>query len=207
MRVPLLTGVLLAALVVAAGCGGGERQDADEPEGSFRLEVAEASFPARQAISERSTMRISVRNAERRTVPNVAVTVEIAGATPGAGAVAFAQSRDDRRLADPNRPIWVLDRGPAGGTSAYDNTWSLGPLPAGRSRTFEWQLTAVKAGRYSIAYRVSPGLAGRARLASGSSQAGGTFEVEIADEPVPARVDDDGDVVRGERAGSGSRSG
>jgi hypothetical protein len=147
-------------------------------------------------------MRIGVRNAGRRTVPEVAVTIETEGATPGAAAVAFAQRRDDPRLADQNRPVWVLDRGPHGGTSAYAGTWSLGPLPAGRTKTFVWRLTAVKAGRHTVAYRVSAGLDGRARLASGSD-ARGSFTVHVADAPVPARVSDDGDVVRGEEAGAG----
>ena len=194
---------LIAALVAVSGCGGGERQDADEPEGSFRVEVADASFPAQQSIAEQSTMRIRVRNPDRRTLPNVAVTVETKGATPGAGAVAFAQSQSDPRLADPNRPVWILDRGPEGGTSAYANTWSLGPLPGGQTKTFEWKLTAVEAGSYSIDYRVAPGLDGKARLASGSD-ASGSFTVDVSDEPVPARVDDGGDVVRGEEAGAGA---
>ena len=204
MRAPRHIVPLLCAVAAGSGCGGAERQDADEPEGSFRLEVTEASFPARQSIAERATMRVRVRNPEQRTVPNVAVTVETEGATPGAGAVAFAQRRDDPRLADPNRPVWVLDEGPGGGTSAYANTWSLGPLRSGQTKTFEWKLTAVAAGRHSVAYRVSPGLAGKARLDSGSSKARGTFTVTIADAPVPARVDDDGDVVRGEEAGADS---
>jgi len=192
----------LCALAAACGCGGGERQDADEPRGSFRLEVAEASFPARQSIAERSTLRIRVRNPERRTVPNVAVTVETRGAPAGAAAVAFARREDDPRLADPDRPVWVLDRGPDGGTSAYAGTWSLGPLDGGETRTFEWELTAVEPGRYAVDYRASPGLDGRARLAAGT-EARGTLAVRIDDEPVPARVGDDGDVVRGERAGEG----
>ncbi len=197
-----LNGLLLAALAAVCGCGGGEAQDVNEPEGTFRVEVAEASFPERQSIAEASTMRIRVRNPDDRTLPNVAVTVETKGANPGAGPVSFAQSRGDSRLADPNRPVWVLDEEPKGGTSAYANTWSLGPLKSGQTKTFEWTLTAVEPGTYSIGYRVAPGLDGKARLASGS-KARGTFEVTIADEPIPARVDDDGNVVRGEQAGAG----
>jgi hypothetical protein len=203
LTAPRLIAPLLAALAVLAGCGDGERQDADEPEGTFRVEVAEASFPERQSIAERSTMRIRVRNPDRKTLPNVAVTVETKGATPGAGAVSFAQAQNGPRLADPNRPVWILDSGPVGGTSAYANTWSLGPLESGQTKTFVWKLTAVEAGDYSIGYRVSPGLDGKARLASGS-RARGSFDVTISDEPVPARVDDGGDVVRGEQAGAGA---
>jgi hypothetical protein len=198
------TGFLLAALLaaVAGGCGG-ESQDANEAEGSFQLEVADASFPARQTIAERSTMRIEVRNAGNEDAPNVAVTVETEGASPDAGPVAFAQSRSDPRLADPNRPVWVLDEEPRGGSSAYSNTWTLGPLPAGKTKTFEWKLTAVEPGDYALSYRVAPGLDGKAQLAEGS-KADGTFDVSISDEPVPARVNDDGEVVRGEEAGAGS---
>jgi hypothetical protein len=199
-----LTLLLIAAVSVAgaAGCGG-ESQDANEPEGTFRLEVVDASFPARQSIADPATMRIRVRNPDSKTAPNVAVTVETRGARPGDGPVAFAQSDADPRLADPNRPVWVLDEEPKGGTSAYANTWSLGPLKAGQTKTFEWKLTAVEPGDYQLSYRVAPGLDGKARLANGS-KARGRFEVTISDEPVPARVTDDGEVVRGEEAGAGA---
>ena len=193
--------LLLAALAVLSGCAG-DRQDANETEGSFRLEVADASFPARQGIAEQSTMRIRVRNPEQRTVPNVAVTVETKGAKAGDGVTAFGQKSDDARLADTSRPIWILDREPSGGTSAYANTWSLGPLEGGETKTFEWKLTAVEPGRYSIAYRVAPGLDGKARLAAGGKTRG-TFSVTVSDEPVPARVNSKGEVVRGEEAGAG----
>jgi hypothetical protein len=191
-----------AAALGVAGCGG-ERQDADEPKGDYRLEVTEASFPAKQAIADSAKLRISVRNADDRTAPNVAVTVETKGRDPGGAAVAFGQAQSDSRLADPNRPVWVLDVEPKGATSAFANTWSLGPLLPGQTRTFRWSLTPVQAGRYTIAYRVSPGLDGRARLARGA-KARGAFRVTISDEPVPARVDDEGNVVRGEQAGGGN---
>jgi hypothetical protein len=40
---------------------------------------------------------------------------------------------------------------------------------------------------------------GDVSLAEGRTE--GEFDVTISDEPVPARVDGDGDVVRGEEAG------
>jgi len=199
---PRLTPLLIAALVAVSGCGGGESQDANETEGSFRLEVADASFPAKQSIAEATTMRIRVRNPEQRTVPNVAVTVQTKGAKAGDGVTAFGQKSDDARLADSSRPIWILDEEPKGGTSAYSNTWSLGPLKGGETKTFEWKLTAVEPGSYSLAYRVAPGLDGKARLAAGS-KARGIFTVQVADDPVPARVNSKGQVVRGEEAGAG----
>ena len=199
---PRLTPLLIAALVAVSGCGGGESQDANETEGTYRLEVADATFPAEQSIAEATTMRIRVRNPEQRTVPNVAVTVETKGAKAGDGVTAFGQKSDDARLADSTRPIWILDEEPKGGTSAYSNTWSLGPLKGGETKTFEWKLTAVEPGSYSLAYRVAPGLDGKARLAAGS-KARGIFTVQVADDPVPARVNSKGQVVRGEEAGAG----
>jgi hypothetical protein len=198
---PRIIPCLIAALVALSGCGG-ESQDANEPEGSYRVEVANASFPAKQQIAEGTTMRIAVRNPGQRTIPNVAVTVETKGAAAGDGVTAFGQKSDDARLADSDRPIWILDDGPKGGTSAYANTWSLGALRRGQTKTFEWKLTAVEPGDYSLAYRVAPGLDGKARLAAGS-QARGTFAVKVIDDPVPARVNSDGEVVRGEEAGAG----
>jgi hypothetical protein len=147
-------------------------------------------------------MRIRVRNPDQKTVPNVAVTVETKGAGAEDGLTAFGQKASDSRLADPNRPIWILDQEPVGGTSAYANTWTLGPLKGGQTKTFEWKLTAVEPGEYSLAYRVAPGLDGKARLAAGS-KARGTFAVTVTDEPVPARVNSKGEVVRGEEAGAG----
>ncbi len=126
--VPRLIPLLIASLVAVSGCGGGESQDANEPEGTYRLEVADASFPEEQGIAEQTTMRIRVRNPAQRTVPNVAVTVETKGAKAGDGVTAFGQKSDDSRLADQNRPVWILDQEPVGGTSAYANTWT--PRPA-----------------------------------------------------------------------------
>lgn len=198
---PRLILALLAALAVFSGCGA-QRQDADEPSGNFRVDIADASFPAKQSIAEQSTMRIRVHNADKATVPNVAVTVETKGAHPGDAPTAFAQDKNDSRLADPSRAVWVLDQEPKGGTTAYTNTWALGPLRSGESKTFEWKLTAVQAGDYSVAYRVSPGLDNKAKLAAGSKSRG-TFTVSVSDKPVPARVNSKGQVVRGEQAGAG----
>lgn len=195
------TAAALATVLLAAGCGGSPRQDAAEPKGSYQLEIADAKFPATQSIAQSSTMSIRVRNADTKAAPNVAVTVETAPGKPGEGTAAFGQRASDTRLADPERPVWVVDTGPAGGDSAATNTWALGRLKAGQTKEFRWKVTAVEPGSYTIKYRISPGLNGRARLAAGG-RTNGSFKVEIQDKPVPARVDDNGNVVRGEAPGS-----
>lgn len=195
------TAAALATVLLASGCGGSPRQDADEPKGTYKLEVADATFPASQSIAQRATMSIAVRNADSKAAPNVAVTVETDPGKPGEGTAAFGQRVDDARLSDPERPIWVVDAGPTGGDSAATNTWALGRLNAGQTKEFRWKVTAVQPGSYTIKYRISPGLDGRARLASGS-RTDGSFRVRIEDKPVPARVDDDGNVVRGDEPGA-----
>jgi hypothetical protein len=190
--------VVCAVLLALAGCGG-ERQDADEPEGEYTLQVLDASFPARQTTAQPSTMRLSVRNTDDRELPNLAVTVQTEPAR-GAAAAAFAVASDDSRLADPNRPVWILDRGPEGGESAHTNTWALGPMFPGQTRDIEFKLTAVRPGSYTVNYRVSPGLNGKAVAANGQRTTG-SFQVTISDEPVPARVGPRGQIVRGSGGG------
>ena len=189
-----------AVLLALTGCGGGERQDANEPEGDFEVEIVEASFPAQQRIADTATMRISVRNADDEPVPNVAVTVATDPGEAGGAAQAFSQDIADPNVADASRPVWIVDEAPSGGDTAYTNTWALGELPAGETRDFEWKVTAVKAGEFTINYSVSPGLTGKARPAGGRTTKG-TFEVTIDDTPPDARVAPDGRVIRGERAG------
>jgi hypothetical protein len=195
------TAAALATVLLTSGCGGAPRQDAKETKGSYKLEVADASFPASQSIAQSATMSIRVRNADSKAAPNVAVIVETDPGKPGEGTAAFGQRVDDSRLSDPDRPVWVVDTGPAGGDSAATNTWALGRLKPGRTKEFRWKVTAVEPGSYTIKYRISPGLNGRARLAAGG-RTDGSFKVQIQDKPVPARIDDNGKVVRGEAPGA-----
>lgn len=191
------TGAVACMLVALAlpACGGGERQDADERSGTYDVDITEASFPTGQSISERTTMRIRVQNTGTKTVPNVAMTVKTRPKKPGGAPAAFGQTIDDPRLADPERPVWIVDKGPEGGDSAYTNTWALGRLAPNQSKTFTWSVTPVEPGRYTIDYEVAPGLDGKAKLASGS-KGSGSFRVEIDDTPADARVGDDGEVIR-----------
>jgi hypothetical protein len=176
------------------GCGGGERQDADEPEGEFQVEVVSASLPRVQHIGESVELKVRVRNADDETLRNVAVTVATLPNGKNAPA-AFGQSDVLAGQADSTRPIWVLDEGPKGGDTAYVNTWLAGRMAAGETKELTWSLVASRAGTYTIDYRVFPGLTGKATAAG--DRAGGSFTVRILDEPVPARVGEDGKVERG----------
>ncbi len=186
------------ATVGAAGCGGGEsqRQDADEPRGTWTVDVVDAEFPSSQQLAKQETMTIRVRNDDDRAVPNVAVTVE-----------GFGRRSDQAGLADPTRPVWILDDGPRGGTTAYTNTWALGRMAPGATKTFEWRaspVVATPAGKpFELKWRGSAGLDGKAkaRLPEGGAPSG-TFAVNVTREPSQARVDpDSGEVIRGGSAG------
>jgi hypothetical protein len=176
-----------AALAVASGCGGGEKQDAKEPDATFDVKVVSASFPAQQSLSKHTVMKIRVRNDGNETVPNVAVTVGRQGKDT------FTYESQQPGLADPQRPIWIIDAGPYGGTTAYVDTWALGTLKPHQTKTFSWGLTPIRPGNYKIDYLVAAGLNGKAKVRK--ADASGSFRVNVTGRPAAACVTDSGEVV------------
>jgi hypothetical protein len=176
----------LAALAVA-GCGGGERQDATEPSGTFEVDVVRASFPTKQHLAQPERFVIAVRNSGRKTVPNVAVTVS-----------SFAERSEQAGLADAQRAVWIIDDSPRGGVTAYTNTWALGRLAPGQTRRFVWRVTAVQSGTHTVKWQVAAGLNGKAKATlSGNRAPAGSMTVDVSDKPAQARVDPKtGKVVR-----------
>jgi hypothetical protein len=187
------------ALALGA-CGGGERQDENEPEGDFKVEVVDATFPAKQKLAKRSNLVIKVKNAETdKTIPNIAVTLK-----------GLDTKVDNPQLADPKRPVFVIngvpkdigtfpeskEAAPEGGETAYVDTWALGPLKAGQEKTFKWSVTAVRPGPYRITYRASAGLDGKAKAVGvGGKAPAGLFTGTVNDEAPDTRIADDGKTV------------
>lgn len=60
--------------LVACG-GGGERQDVDEPEGTFPVSIVKAEFPNRQRLAQTSQLVLSVRSEGEETIPDLAITI------------------------------------------------------------------------------------------------------------------------------------
>jgi hypothetical protein len=191
--------VVAATALAAPGCGGDERQDADAPTGEFGLDVTQASFPARQSLAAPAVLRLDVRNAGDRTVPQLAVTVETAAPGRGGrgGSAAFGTAVVGQDLADRTRPVWILDEGPAGGDTAYVSTWALGPLARGKTKRVRFAVTAARAGTYRLRWRVAPTLEGSAEAAPGG-RTSGTLPVTISAAPVDSRVGARGHVIRGD---------
>jgi hypothetical protein len=196
--------IALAGLIAATGCGGGERQDADEPEGEFPVQVVNASFPERQKLAESSNLVIAVRNAGRETIPNITMTVD-----------GFSYRKDDPDLADRERPRFAVngvpveiagfpeakDATPRGCDTAYVNTWACGPLRPDEQATFRWSVTAVQAGPFKIDWRVAAGLDGRARAVRvGGGAPSGSFAGSVSRRAPQSRIAEDGrTVIEGSR--------
>jgi hypothetical protein len=194
LRSHVTAAVLAAALVLASGCGGDDRQDAADEQATYTVEITDRSFPARQSLAEAAEMRVTIRNVDDRTIPNVAATIEMEGG--GTETVAFGALSGESGLSSRSRPVWVVEDGPLSGTTAYANTWALGPLEPGDSRDFIWRVVPVEPGRYVLRYRFAGSLTGGARLETeNGTPARGRFVVEIDDRPRRTRVTDDGRIV------------
>jgi hypothetical protein len=219
--------VCLAAIAVA-GCGAGSRQDADEPKGNFPAEIVDATFPTSQNLATTSNMTIVVRNPGPKTIPVVSVTVKCASAKGGSGGSpsgtgstgGFSYRTTYPGVADPARPTFVVntvptrtprvyDQGrldPLERSSSYVDTFPLGALAAGRSVTFRWNVTAVRAGKFHICYRVNAGLDGKAKAVP-SRDGGpvyGEFNGTIKRKAPQAHIAQDGKTVIEGKAVSGS---
>ncbi len=174
------------------------RQDVKEATGTFPVKVLTASFPRTQHLAQATQMRIEVQNAGRQTIPDIAVTVEAQGR--GTSARAFAEPDPRPDLADPSRPVWIVDQGPPNGTTAYANTWAQGPLAPGQSSVFVWKVTAVKPGHHTIVYQVAAGLNGKAvACRAGSCSATrrrvkGSFAVNIDPTPRNEKIAPNGGI-------------
>jgi ABC-type glycerol-3-phosphate transport system substrate-binding protein len=192
----------LSAAAFATGCGGGQRQDANEPSGTFKVDVVTASFSPKQRLADSAVMRIVVRNADAKTIPNVAVTVT--NDDDAKGGAGFTTRSAAAGLSDPTRQLWIVDKGPHGGDTAYVSTWALGPLAAGKTKIFEWHVTPVVAGTHTLRWHVAAGLNGKAiaRTADGQD-AIGTFKVSVSSKPAAVTVDPKtGNVVTASGASS-----
>lgn len=203
------TALVLAAGMVACGSGG-ERRDANVPEGDFAVEVLEADLPEKQRLAETSNLVLKVENIGSETIPDLSVTIntrasdlspEQAGVANGSFSIRI--DRDD--VAVKTRPIWILNEDwpklngsdtSAGAQRAQTNTYSFGELAAGDTATMTWNLNAVEAGDYTVAWVIAAGLSSNARAvdAAGGPVAG-EIEVEISNKPAKVRVDGQGNVV------------
>lgn len=173
-------------VVVISGCGGDDPKIEDASGGKDFRVSARASFDQQQDLARTRTLKITVRNEEEhRTLPDVAVVLKglqrrIPEADNGAG-----------RVADPRRPIWVLDEPPAGGQTAYVDTWALGKLGPGEEKTFRWRLTPTVAGTHKVTWRVAAALDENGPVQAFGGKDAGSFTVRVRDTPAATTIDPD----------------
>jgi hypothetical protein len=208
----------LALTWAVSACGGGERQDATESSGNYQVQVAMAKFPSRQRLVETSDLELGIKNAGDQTIPDLAVTIYTgdvkAGVTAtGSGQGSFNIPLDEPDLANPNRPVWILenrypklltpgvtnvDQAPsAGAVAAQTDTFQFGPVRSGDSKDIVWRVTPVRAGTYTVHYEVAAGLQGKAKaVTADGSPAKGEFAVTITSKPPRTCVNNAGQVTR-----------
>jgi hypothetical protein len=208
----LALAVIAALSIAVSACGNDKpRQDADEPEGNFPVAVNAAKFPTDQRLAQTSDLRLEIENTGQDAVPNLAVTIWT-GDQKGGGS--FSVASEQPGLADPNRPVWILeenfpklatdsdesvadlDAAPSAGADvAQTDTFAFGPLDAGDSRDIVWRVTPVQAGTYTLHYELSAGLNGKAKaVGEDGSPVEGEFVVTITDKPARATVGANGQV-------------
>jgi hypothetical protein len=174
--------------------------------------ISQASFPTTQRLSQHTHLVISVRNTGNKAIPNIAVTIlnPAAGTAAQAFGTLLPQSPPGQPpLAGRSRPVWIVNQppgpcqyscnhsGPGGAVTANSNTWALGKLAPGHTARFDWGVTAVQAGNYTVKYEVAAGLSGKAKavLGSGGGPVSGSFRVTISSKPRQAYVNNNGQIV------------
>lgn len=203
---PALIAATLSLSLPLSACGGESQGQADnEPTGKFPVEVTVSKFPTMQRLAETSDLILGVENTGDEPLPELAFTIET---DDGSADGSFAIRVDDPSLANPSRPVWILENkypreldtpppsGLSAGFRAQTNTFGFGPLEPGEEREILWRVTPVQGGTYTLSYEVAAGLDGNARaVTEGGGAVKGEFVVTISDKPPKASVNDAGDVV------------
>jgi hypothetical protein len=200
--VAALTAVL--ALSIAA-CGDESSSDANEAEGTYRVQVTEASFPAEQRLGETYLLELGIRNTSDKTIPALTVNVSIKGEEGETSTLPFGIHDPQPELAQPDRPVWVLaehypkfagSSTPGGAGTSNPKTFDFGALKKGATAKVVWKLSAVRAGNYTLLYGIEAGLSAKTKADTGSGATpGGTFSVKISSAERDTEVNDSGEVV------------
>jgi hypothetical protein len=215
-RHALAAGVAAGLLAVSlAACGEESSSDANEAAGAYPVKIVTAEFPAKQRLGETTLLRIGVRNTGHKTLPALAVTIEVGGKEGRASMLPFGYRDPEQGLAQPDRPIWALaahypkangSSERAGAETSSPKTFDFGPLKPAATTEAVWKLSAVKAGSYELFYEIGAGLNGTAKAETApGTQAGGSFAAQITNVPPETEVTDNGEVVEIEGKTDSSR--
>jgi hypothetical protein len=201
-----IAGALTAALALTVvACGSESSSDSNEPAGTFRVKVTDASFPTSQHLGQTSLMRLGIRNTGKRTVPALTVNVSIAGHEGQTSTLPFTIHDPQPELAQPDRPVWVLaahypkfagSSAAGGAETSNQKTYDFGPLKPGKTADLVWKLSAVKSGHYNLTYAIAAGLGKQAKAETGGGvEPGGSFSVQISSARLDKEVNGRGEVI------------
>jgi hypothetical protein len=202
----MATGVAAVAVAaMLAACGGESSSDANEQAGTYDVRVTDASFPTEQRLGQTSLLQLSVRNTGKKTVPALTVSFTIAGKEGQNSSLPFGIRDPQPGLAQPDRPVWVLAQtyprladssDPGGASTSNRKTFSFGELKPGAATEAVWKLSAVKAGKFTLLYKIDAGLSESVKAqTAGGVAPGGSFATEITAALPDTEVTDDGEVV------------
>ena len=208
-----------------AACGGGQRQDATEPSGSFPVQVTTARFPNHQRLAQTHYLELAIKNAGQKTIPNLAVTIYTVAKgqrnlksppySTGVGQGSFYIRVDEPHLANPFRPVWILeehypklvtskypleelDKAPTPSSeAAQTDTFQFGSVKPGGSKDIAWRVTPVRTGTYTVHYEVAGSLTGKAKAVTpDGSPVKGELVATISSKPPQTCVTGNGKVTK-----------
>jgi hypothetical protein len=195
---------VLAMAVLLAACGESS-SDSNQRVGNYEVKVTGASFPPKQVVGQTSLLKIDARNTGEKTVPDLTVTVDIEGKYGEAARIPFAVHDPQPGLANGDRPVWVLaatyprlggSKAPGGAETSAPKTYAFGEVKPGHTVEATWKLSAVRAGKYTVAYEIDAGLDAETKaVTAGGSPPGGTFVTEISTALPETEVNSAGEIV------------
>jgi hypothetical protein len=194
----------LAVAASLAACGGAS-SDANQGSGTYRVKVTDAGFPTAQRLGQTSLLRLGVRNSGKKALPDLTMTISIAGKEGEGSSLPFGVHDPTPGLAQSERPVWVLAQtyprlagssAPGGASTSNRKTFAFGPLKPGKTTEAVWKLSAVKAGHFTLLYSVDSGLSGTDKTKTeGGVAPGGSFVTDVSVVPPDTEVTDSGEVV------------
>jgi hypothetical protein len=194
----------VAVAAMLAACGGSS-SDANQPAGTYNVEVTEAAFPTEQRLGQTSLLTLGFRNSGDKVVPALTVTISVSGKQGQESSLPFGYRDPTAGIAQPDRPVWVLAQTyprltgsdmPGGASTSNRKTFDFGPVKPGAKVDAVWKLSAVKAGHFTLLYSVDAGVSGTAKAETENGVTpGGSFVTDISAVPPDTEVTDDGEVV------------
>jgi hypothetical protein len=153
----LVVAIVVALAIPLAGCGGGERQDANAPSGKWSVLVEEWKFPKRQFLGTPTDFVLRVRNTDTRAIPQLVVTINgLRTTVKQEGAASLV------------RPIWLTQDVDYADVTPYNSSlassFNVGPLAAGAVKTYKVALTPLRRGEHEVGYSLAAGLFGKATI-------------------------------------------